>query len=368
MKKNKLSQNDLIIFENKILNKAFEILMSKNVKLLKELNEELNNLHEEDIIKLDKVIKQINKLNLDNICKNNIRSKKIKDTLKTYGLDNYIIPNNKLSNVLTAKDVFNKQIFLETLAGNAKDVTTSCFISYDEENIIFQSYKPFTEYDRAVYNAIVSHYIAGNIIITPDMICRAMTGKTNTSVHPSPQQVEAVITSMKKMRFIEVNLDLTNEFIKRDILLDDEYITSYSVNTILLDFKNVSVSTKSRTINAFIIKEPPILYAYSQSIDQIITIPLEILNTPTDNTENTINLKNYLIRRIEGIRGDNKLKQDIVLLSNIYELLEIELRQEKNRVRTQITKILNYWIQQDYITSYEFIKKGRTFYSIKLDI
>lgn len=341
-----------------------KVLLTQDLDLLLEFKSRISNLTDKELddLKISRFIKNINDLEKELQAKPK-RKSKTKDTLKTVGLGNGIIPNNKLSNIMTNENIFNKPIELITLSGKAKDITTSCLVEYNKDLLMFETSKPFTEYDRAVYNAIVSHYIAGNLVVTADMICRAMSGKLKGN--PSEIQVNAIKNSIEKMSMLRVSLDLTDELKKRKVSLDDEFITSYKVKTSLLLGSYVSITTKSKEIEAFCIKEPPILYSYSHVINQVITIPIEVLNIPIRDTEQLIQLKNYLIRRIEGMKADNKLKQNSVLLESIYELLDISTKQECNRIRNNLTKILNYWVEIDYIKRYEFIKKSNIVHSIK---
>ena len=93
-----------------------------------------------------------------------------------------VVPNHKLVNSLTRatrtpEDAI--QIVLEVSKRGAKNkVTATCVLSYEGDNVKISGRQPFSEYDRNVYNAVVSLYVAGNRVITSDMVWRTMTGKT----------------------------------------------------------------------------------------------------------------------------------------------------------------------------------------------
>lgn len=363
-----LSDEDKVKVEEQFLEAIYEFFHTSKGPILEEFRENLKSsgyFKGQDYETLDKSIEELHKQEFLDLLKN---SKIFRDNLRTIGLEKFIMPNNKLSNVLAKKDIYNQNASLVTFSGRSKEITTSCLIEYDTENVVFESVRPFTEYDRAVYNAVTSHYVAGNTIMTASMICRAMTGKTKDNSNPSPQQVGAVTRSVKKMGLIRINLDLTNEFQNRGITLDDEHITSYKVSEMLLTYRSVEVLTKGRRIEAFEFLSSPILYSYSKATNQVITVPIKFLDTPIDNTERIINLKNYLIRRIEGIKGKNRLKHDIILFESIYELSENKNKEDNKRTRMQVTRILDYWKEQDYIKNYKFIKQKKSYHSIKISI
>lgn len=358
---------ELLELSSEIWDLGSKVLITQDLEQLQDFKAVVSDFSEREltILKLHKLLNKIDSLEKELEAKPKKRTTR-KDTLQTSGLKNCIVPNNKLSNTMTNENLFNNQVSLVTLSGKAKDITTSCLVTYDEKHLAFQTSTPFTEYDRAVYNAVVSHYIAGNLVMTADMICRAMMGKSRT--HPTDIQITSVIESMRKMSMIRVNLDLTDEFQKRKITLDDEFITSYKIETSLLLCSSISVTTKNKEIDAFIIKETPILYSYSHAVNQVITIPLDVLDTPSGNTATNIKIKNYLIRRIEGMKTNNKLKQNIIIIDTIYTLLETTTKQENERIRKQIIKILDYWIVKNYIKKYIFIKNGKTIHSIQIDV
>lgn len=358
-----LSDEDLTKFEEEFTDALIELFSNSSGPLMEQLKENLEKTGFVDKTKVDKETDAEDRRAFMELIR---KSKFFRENLRTIGLKKLIMPNNKLSNVLTTKDVFNQNSELVTFTGRSKEITTSCLIEYDTENVVFESVRPFTEYDRAVYNAVTSHYVAGNTVMTASMICRAMTGKTKDNSNPSPQQVGAVTRSLKKMGLIRINLDLTNEFQNRKITLDDEHITSYKISEMLLTYRSVEVMTKGRKVEAFEFLSSPILYSYSKATNQVITVPIKFLDTPMDNTEKIINLKNYLIRRIEGIKCKNRLKHDIILFENVYELSEDTNKEDNKRTRTHIIRILDYWKDENYIKNYKFIKQGKSYYSIKI--
>lgn len=297
------------------------------------------------------------------------------DSIQTTQVENYVMPNTKISNLLTENkvvtndnaeldNIFNTQLNIETINNKYSQITTSCLISFDEDDIQIDKSKPYTEFDRAVYNAVTSHFVAGNTTFTAGMICRAMTG--NAVTKPSPQQVGAVTRSLYKMNGMRIKLDASNEFIKRELLgPDDKWIREEH----LLMYTKDSISIKGNKVDAYHMLKEPILYSYAHMVNQLITVPIHVLNTPSDNTEKTINMKNYLIRRIEGMRNNkNSLNSNLILLSNLYDITNSSVKVECARVRKQVEVILNYWVDESFISNYEYIKQKNKFHALKITL
>lgn len=275
--------------------------------------------------------------------------------LSTIRPSNYCIPNNKLSNTIT-KDTLPYNTNIQLLVGGKKDIVTACMITIDE-NINFPNGYRLNEYDRAVYNAVTSLYVVGNEIITIDMIYRAMTGKTKSNLK-AQKHLEEIQKSMDKLRHTNANIDLTNEFNQRNSNKLQEYI----LNDMLLNWKSIRVKVKDKIVMGYQIHSIPILYEYANIVGQVLTVDINILDIPLDNTDKIITLKNYLIRRVEGIKGKNNLKNNHINLIKIYEILDIydkdktkkQIEKAESKVREQIKSILDYWKAEKYIKQYEF--------------
>lgn len=309
-----------------------------------------------------------------NLSSKSNKVKKDSSYVQTSQVSNFVMPNSKISNILTdtnletkevgtLDNIFNTALNVTTLENKSKSVTTSCFISYDESVVLDKS-KPFTEYDRAVYNAITSHFVAGNTVFSAAMVYRAMAG--NNSKNPSPQQIGAVTRSITKMGGMRIKIDASSEFIKRGLLKEgDEWVRDEQLLYYTLD----RVTINGKKAEAYTLIKGPILYSYAATIKQLITVPIQVLDTPSDNTEKTINMKNYLIRRIEGIRNPhNKLKSNSILLSKLYELTNARNNTEYTRVRKQCNIMLDYWVSSGFIKDFKFLKQKRTIYAIEVQV
>lgn len=310
----------------------------------------------------------------------------------------HIIPNNKITNALSAGHIsFSEHLedfFPVRVSKNKakKEVISSIMVAYEGENVQITGRRPFTEYDRNVYNAVVSLYAQGDPqhVMSPAMIYRAMTGLPEAS-NPSPQQIGAVSRSIDKMRFTRVRIDCTEELKQRKAQLNGVPIVNGKVDTYLLNADGAQVSAGGHTIEAYRINQPPVLYEYSRAVNQVLTVPADLLaikevdkkgvyNSFVPNTESRIQVKGYLLRRIEGMKGKNALNSNIISLTSydkdgkhhqgIYEIYGKPEPSTKDAtiIRSFISDVLDFWIAEKYIKGYSFMKEGKKFVGVKIDI
>lgn len=318
--------------------------------------------------------------------------------LRSIAPTKHIIPNNKITNALSAghigfsenlEDFFPVRVSKESAK---TPVISNIMVAYDGDKVQLSSRRPFTEYDRNVYNAVVSLYVHGDQqhVMTPAMIYRAMTGLPEAS-NPSPQQIGAVTKSIDKMRFIRVRIDCTEELKHRRAQLNGVPIVNGMVDTYLLNADGAQVTAGGHTIEAYRINRPPVLYEYSRATKQVLTVPSDLLaikeaddkgvyNSLISNNESRIQIKGYLIRRIEGMKGKNGLDNNIISLLSYDKgekhhpgLYEIAGKPEPNKkealaIRSYVTAALNFWKAEKYIKDFEFLKKDKSITSIKITV
>lgn len=298
---------------------------------------------------------------------------------------NHVIPNNKLANIMTRGIIDIDKITLEeSRRGAKKPVETTCTLTYEGDKVHLSGRQPFTEYDRNVYNAVSSLYVYGDQshIVTPAMVYRAMTGLTDCE-KPTAGQLAAVKRSLDKMRFIRARIDCTEELKARRITLNSEQINGGEIDTYLLTADAIKVQTGGQTVWAYRIIKTPILYEYAAAVKQVSTVPASVLDVKEisemtvdgvkkltigprlPNTESRIQIKGYLIRRIEGMKGKNSLNNPVIALYD-YErdgethrgLYSIAGKPnakniEAKRIRTDVEMMLAYWAATGYIKSFE---------------
>ena len=104
--------------------------------------------------------------------------------------------------------------------------------------------------------------------------------------------------------------------------------------------------------------QPPILYKYANSKNQVARMDIKLLNTPVNKNEETIILQGYLQRRIMSMKGSSRVHRNIVY-ETVYNHLKIEatspgaLRKKQSKVRDTIKNILDFWKDENFIEDYK---------------
>jgi len=295
----------------------------------------------------------------------------------------HLIPNNRLANLLTSGIVDAGKVAIAVSRPRKKPpVDLICSLIYEGERLKLAGRQTFTEYDRNVYDAVTSLYVFGDPshIMTPASVYRAMTGMGDME-GPSAQQIAAVTRSLDKIRFIRAILDCSQELRRQHVSLDGESITSGLIDTYLLNASVVQVRAGGRVIRAYKMEKTPILYAYSSALRQVYTVPASLLDIRAldpdtgqashirvKNTESRIQVKGYLLRRIEGMKGRNALSSRVIAFrsydragkhyAGLYEIAGSPDPDRKTaaRIRDYAALVLDYWKAQAYIRDYSFLK------------
>lgn len=232
-------------------------------------------------------------------------------------------------------------------------------VSFSYEGIDIQTRKEFTLFDQEVHDAVVTLYLAENQIISPAMVYRAMTGKTNSEyIHEA--KLKEIEESIDKCMFSKLSIDASEE-----AALYGYKQAIYS--GALLAAEKVSVKMGGHKVIAYKIISEPLLYRYAKTCKQITTVDIKLLDTPITKTNDTIVLQGFLLRKIEQIKSDKKYNR-IILFSDIYNVLNVskEQRVQVKRIRGYVKEILDYWVEGNYISNYEIVMKGRSFHGITI--
>lgn len=266
----------------------------------------------------------------------------------------------------------------ERKAGQTVIVTTA--LSYEGTEPLTS--KKITGYDRAVYNAVSTiyyyhclNYPGEPCIVSPQEIWRVMNGIKDQSIKPSPAQIKKVCSSIDKMRFTRIFLDITEELKKSRIKFNDERVINGVIDTYYLQAeRGIFKTEKGREIDAYKFEKEPILYSYNAAKDHIIFVSHELLNTTTTtgNEGDTIAFREYLLYQImlmyNKVRNSNR-----ILFETLYEKTGIEkpedrinrakystenayktgIKKEAAKDREKVFEILEAWKGKGFIKDYK---------------
>jgi len=294
------------------------------------------------------------------------------EVLKSVIPKNHVKPNNKLANKITKDIVDEGEFNLIVSSGKAKkEVYTKVMLAYDNENIQLSGQK-YTPYDREVYDGVVTLYAAGNDIVTPAMVYRAMNGLIE-SEYVKPETLEAVTKSLDKSMFIKITIDYTEEA----KLYNKKFEKTHYMGN-LLSADKITVKVSGTEYEGYKLLRKPILYEYAQISGQIISVPIKVLQTKdaVRSTDEVIIIRGYLLRQIEWLRNTNTYRSDNVTYQGIYEELEISriilaakaYENKTAKIRNHVKSILDEWKEQGYIIDYVEYKDGKTLTGITIMI
>ena len=283
----------------------------------------------------------------------------------------HVMPNNKLANSLT-KDIIDAGAIDLVVSGRGKtEITTRCILTYEGDNVKLSGRQPCTEYDRNVADAVTSLFLYGDPshIITPATVYRAMIHSTGTET-PSPQTLGAVTRSLDKGRFVRVQIDCTQELLRRNASLNGEQITGGKVDTYLLPLEKIEVMAGGKKITAYKIIKTPVLYDYARLTKQVLTVPAKLLDVPNaSNTEQRISIKGYLLRRITVMKGKTA-QSNRILFEKIWDAAgkPAPSPKEAQRIREYTFTVLDYWKKERYIKGYKAVKEGITYTAVEIQL
>ena len=310
-----------------------------------------------------------------------LQKTKARPTLNSIIPHTAVINNSKLAHELTRNFLGEGEIPILVSRRNAKkEVSIIASLDIDDPNIKIVGKQPYTAYDRAVLNGICSLWQAGNTAFTPAMVYRAMNGTNGTSARGekvSPQAIEAVTQSIEKQRVTRLYIDCTEQ------MKHYKDLTSATYDAMMLTVEGIEMTAQNgEKVKAYRFtnpSRPPILYEYSRSIGQVLSVPPRLLNSSrfVRSTAEVITLREYLIRRIEGMKNKkNSLTSNKITYGNIYEELGIDPSKlegdaKKNvprRIRQNTEAILNHVTSEKYIAGYTSYKKGKTVIGIEVSL
>lgn len=250
-----------------------------------------------------------------------------------------------------------------------KPVIASASIDYAEllSNKAIQSVPDLESFDYTVHDAIITHILAGNRIITVDMIYRAITGKVDGKVDVSDDIFNKIKKSLGKF-----NGRLYIDFQGTDA--NGEPITLH-FNEPLLMYSWVEAKIHGKNVAA--IRVPydadPVLLKWARlNGNEIDTRDITLRDIPRlNNGEESATIRDYLYRRIISMRnGYDRAKRRHkpfnmsrkIRFDTLYKELGISDpdRNKKRLLKDKVDRCLAYWVKEKLIVSYEYTKKTGT--------
>lgn len=231
-----------------------------------------------------------------------------------------------------------------------KEILSAANLNFDDRRIQITGKKELTSYDREVHDAIVTLYVGeGNEYITPQMIYRTMTG--NKNIRLMPKQKNTIINSIEKMMYSRIKIVASQQ--ECEAYGFDEF----SYDGALLFAEKLTATLNNNILEAYHLLREPVFYTCANKKNQIERLNIKLLDSPVNKNKENIILQGYLYRRILAMKNSKKMKP-VIVYDTVYKYLDIQavseasLRNKKAKIRKTIKKILDYWKEQNFITSY----------------
>lgn len=280
----------------------------------------------------------------------------------------YFMPNNKMTNELSKDSMIYGEQF-DLIVSNRREVTNRVMITIDDNVTLNDRNKNFTPYDRTVLDAICSVYEANKnmgdyVSFTIDQVYRCMNGMTgNEKVRDTAR--EAITESIEKMRSIKADIDITNELKAHG----NKVHRSYKLNDYLLSLRGVTIRTGGHEVSGYILNTIPILYDYSKRFRQVVSVPINLLNTSDKlrSTPEVVVTRNHLIRRIEVMKRNTTTGRKITF-QNIYDELRLDdvTKEKAKKIRDNVIEILKKYKDDKYIKDFKLYKKAHSFQGVEI--
>lgn len=280
--------------------------------------------------------------------------------------ENWIEPMDKVTNKTFSGEIKpGHTVQVGTGKVKSKKIFAMVSLDFSDPHITITGKRELTPYDRAVYNAIVTLYVdGGNEYITPLMIYRAMTASSDAKLNPKPYK--AISESLTKLMYSRLTIDASAEAAAYGA-------SSFKYEGTAIAAERVTVACKGNVEERLHLLKAPILYEYASSKNQISRAPIELLSTPINKNEETIILQEYLLRRIQAMKNNDKLSKTILYDSvlqeiGIKETAGTQNRIKKRKIRDHTKIMLDYWKEKEFIKDYQENTKGTSIVSVTMEL
>ena len=291
------------------------------------------------------------------------------DRVQVYPSFKRIVPNFKLAKVSANQTT---EIYGKMLEGKIRGVIekrknkkhNDIVTDYTFTNVEgYENTEPINETDRAVLSVCCSAYEDGLRYMTLGMLLRGLTGKTRKTHNGKVNKAQraAILHSLQKLMNTIITIDLTQTNKKL------HYEGKKKITSTLLPAKYVTSIINGQPVEdvIYFLDESPYL-TIAKDRKQLLTFDASLLNVPHQkNTPLIITLKNYVMNRIQEIKL-HKMTATLTL-DNIFKKCRIDDANSNTKMnsRKAVEQFFAHLKVKKEIKSYEWIKKGNKFYSIK---
>ena len=228
---------------------------------------------------------------------------------------------------------------------------------------------PLTSSDYDVLSVCISEIEEGNMVTTPAIILRGLTGKTtgvNGGTHNgevNKDQRTAILNSVEKLMSTIITIDATES--NKALGYNDGKAEIITDTILPCHYKTEKINGQVVDDTIVFDRQSPI-FKFADQRNQIIRYDVSLLDVPNqNNTPLVINLKNQVIIRV--LECKNHKMTPTITLDDIFKKCRITDKHSeiKRRAREYIDAFFKHLQNKGVIKSFEWTKKGNKFYSIK---
>lgn len=229
---------------------------------------------------------------------------------------------------------------------------------WNNENNLVKLSSQLSNFDREVIDAVASLAVRSQIISSA-MIYRMITGKQE-STKVVKAQTDRVDESMVRCSRCEVIIDITTELknISTRKISQDEQLQYKGA---AISFEVIQHTQGRHKTSYYKINSMPPFHRFAEKMGKISVFPLSILDSPVTKTDPIIAVQSYLLRNIEESKRSGVFELEIFWI-DVFDLTVKEGKSgndsENNRTKKTIFKILNYWIEKNYIKHYTALPRA----------
>lgn len=221
--------------------------------------------------------------------------------------------------------------------------------------------RDLTPWDRAVHDAAATLVAAGNRWLTANMIYRTMTGRDRRCSHEVEAEIEA---SLRLMSQTDIVIDATKEAHMRGIPARTLRFTGALLP--IDKIEREEDDTESRETYYRVLRQSP-LYDYTVILThQKRDVPLQLLDTPIDNSVRSMTLQDWLLHEIVIREWDRTKRKNPVTTAALYDLTGAGDKRSRQHAREKVERLLDFWTAEKLISGWEPVKKDRTVTGYKI--
>lgn len=213
--------------------------------------------------------------------------------------------NTKIARIISTKQILiaptpvSLDISIKETIHNSVDLWLEPFITSEQQ---------VSQFDMAVMDAVYTLINNGVGIVTVEYIAKVLSGNMEQKV--TSQKAERIQESIHKLKNIHIRIDCSEEIASRKDFKDKVEQVIYESCLLPVEEVHTKYQVNGKSVSGYVVLEKPALYEYAELVHQIVSVPVEWLQTQNFfyDTDEAIIIKRYTIKRIAQILNNNGLK------------------------------------------------------------